>query len=228
VRNTAECWVHPVTAAKKAWNMAGGWGQGRGPEMDWWFRNQSNYPDVAHLARAVLPIPACSAGAERLFSGTGKTVNPSRFRLTPENVRIRTLVRENFYDGLLIMQNYSAKQQFIGKRRREGEGEEGDGVSGMPDVHDYLPPLVARCPVEGGRGPGAEADNDPAGTVFSPAVQAQYARGAIALEVTAAMQESAAGIVASSAYYGAYGLDAVYGDALAVLAEAAAAAQTGT
>ena len=73
----------------------------------------------------------------------------------------------------------------------------------------------------------AEVDKDPAGTEFAPAVQAQYARGAMARDVAAIMSVSAAGLVASSAYYDDYGLDNVYGDALALLAEAAAA-QVGT
>lgn len=235
VRTTAERWVHPVTAATRAWRAAGGWGLGRGPEMEWWFNNQNNFPDVAQLARAVLPIPACSAGAERLFSGTGRTVNPHRAKLTPENVRIRTLVRENYYDGLLNMKKYSGKQQFVGKRKRDEGGKEGNGVSGVleesgvpdvSDVPDCLPLLVPR--VAGGEGlRAAEVDKDPAGTEFAPAVQAQYARGAMARDVAAIMGVSAAGLVASSAYYDDYGLDNVYGDALALLAEAAAA-QVGT
>ncbi len=205
----------------------GGWEElGRGPEMEWWFRNQHLYPDVAQLARAVLPIPACSAGAERLFSGTGKTVNPYRSKLTPDNVRIRTLVRENFYDGLLDMKNYSAKQEFVGKRKREGEGveegKEGEGVPVVIRVPDFVRPLVPSGPVESGG--QTAADEDRAGTEFSAAVRAQYSRGDIGRDVSAAMGLSAAGLVASSAYFGGdYGLDNVYENALAVLAEAAAA-----
>ena len=103
---------------------------------------------------------------------------------------------------------------------------EESGVPDVSDVPDCLPLLVPR--VAGGEGlRAAEVDKDPAGTEFAPAVQAQYARGAMARDVAAIMGVSAAGLVASSAYYDDYGLDNVYGDALALLAEAAAA-QVGT
>ena len=225
-RNTAQRWTHPVTLATKAWKAANGWDKlGREPEMEWWYQNQHNYPDVAQVARAVLPIPAMSAGAERLFSGTGKTVNPYRAKLTPENVRIKTLVRENFHDGLLDMANYSADQQFIGKRKREGqedeeEGKEGEGGSFVPD---YMPPLVPLHPAEGGAATAISAATD-RGTEFSPEVREQYSRGDLGRELEAAMGRSAIGLVASSGYFGLdFGLDDVYGDALGVLAEVAAA-----
>ena len=230
-RNTSVRWNNPVTTRTKEWEAAGGWKLGRGPEMDWWYRNQHNYPDVALLARAVLSIPANSAGAERMFNGTGQTVNPYRSKLTPDNVRIRTLVRENFFPGLLDTKNYSANQSFVGKRRREeggagegaGGGKEGNGVDGSDGVLDFLPPVAPRCPVEGGGETEQEADEERSGTEFSEAVRMQYSRGDISRDVVAAMGQSAASIVASSTYYSAYSLDTVYVDALAILAEAAAA-----
>ena len=151
-RNTSVRWNNPVTTRTKEWEAAGGWKLSQA--MDWWYRNQHNYPDVALLARAVLSIPANSAGAERMFNGTGQTVNPYRSKLTPDNVRVRTLVRENFFPGLLDTKNYSANQSFVGKRRREeggagegaGGGKEGNGVDGSDGVLDFLPPVAPRCP----------------------------------------------------------------------------------
>lgn len=70
----------------------------------------------------VLALPASSSGAERLFSGSGHTVSPYRSSLTPDNVSMLTMLRDNFYPGLMNVKGYAPT-----KRKREGEEEEQSG-----------------------------------------------------------------------------------------------------
>jgi zinc finger BED domain-containing protein 1 (E3 SUMO-protein ligase ZBED1) len=51
----------------------------------WWKRNQSDFPELAELARRVLCVQATSAPCERLFSHAGLTIANDRARLSPAN-----------------------------------------------------------------------------------------------------------------------------------------------
>ncbi|CAM9549582.1 unnamed protein product, partial [Pylaiella littoralis] len=48
--------------------------------LDWWRKNQLEFPLLAALARRVLAIPSSQAQSERMFSVAGLTVTPRRPR----------------------------------------------------------------------------------------------------------------------------------------------------
>ena len=49
--------------------------------LDYWSKEQSNYPFFSRIAESVLSIPASSAAAERIFSIARKIYRPERCRL---------------------------------------------------------------------------------------------------------------------------------------------------
>ena len=50
-------------------------------QYEWWARYGNTFPNLAHLARYYLATPASSVDNERVFSGTGKLLEPKRSRL---------------------------------------------------------------------------------------------------------------------------------------------------
>ena len=120
VRHATAKWVHPCKRLESEWKIAGGWATGRGPELHFWFHNEVDYPHLSKFARMVLALPASSSGAERMFSGSGYTVSPYRSSLTPDNVSMMTMLRDNFYPGLMNVAGYTTKR----KRGDEDEAEE--------------------------------------------------------------------------------------------------------
>ena len=53
--------------------------------LDWW-RNQYNYPNLAHVVKRYYSIPATSTPSERIFSKAGFIVNQYRSALKPDKV----------------------------------------------------------------------------------------------------------------------------------------------
>ena len=63
--------------------------------LEWWKLNESRFPNIAKLAKAVLCIPATSAPSKRLFSAAGHIVNKRRTCLKPENVDVILFLNKN-------------------------------------------------------------------------------------------------------------------------------------
>ena len=133
-------WVDKRIEWRAEWERAGGWSQKRGPELQWWYENRGSYPWLSTFARLILAIPAASAGAERLFSGSGRTVNPSRSSLTPANVCMQVMLRDCFHEGLLDVEGYTTIRP---NKRKEGEGGENEVIA-VPVAREHvaLPPFV--------------------------------------------------------------------------------------
>ena len=56
--------------------------------LDFWTKNQLQFPILALVARRVLAVPATSASTERLFSASGRVCTFDRAGLKPENFDI--------------------------------------------------------------------------------------------------------------------------------------------
>ncbi len=66
-----------------------------------WRKNQDKLPIMSKYARYILPINACSADAERLFSAAGIICSPRRNKLSPSHLNMITCLRfwyENEFD----------------------------------------------------------------------------------------------------------------------------------
>jgi hypothetical protein len=60
--------------------------------MEFWSKNQTQFPILAPVARHVLASPATSASMEHLFSAGGRVCTFDRASLTPANVDILTSI----------------------------------------------------------------------------------------------------------------------------------------
>ena len=117
---TNATYASPITSFNAEWEKEGGWDRlKRGPELHWWFKHHTEFESLAPFARMILAIPASSSGAERLSSSSGKTVSPHRSRLTPENVCMKTMIKDNYHHGLLSVHGYS--NTVLGKRKARGK-----------------------------------------------------------------------------------------------------------
>ena len=56
--------------------------------LEWWKLNESWFPNIAKLAKAVICVPATTTPSERFFSAAGNIVNKRRTCLNPENVDV--------------------------------------------------------------------------------------------------------------------------------------------
>lgn len=54
--------------------------------LEWWKKNQYEYPRLSKLARRILAIPASSVPSERVFSLAGNLISKKRSRLKPKLV----------------------------------------------------------------------------------------------------------------------------------------------
>nr|XP_033935541.1 zinc finger BED domain-containing protein DAYSLEEPER-like [Pseudochaenichthys georgianus] len=54
--------------------------------LSWWKEHATRFPNVAHIARSILSIPASSAASERDFSTAGFVVSERRSQLKPATV----------------------------------------------------------------------------------------------------------------------------------------------
>ena len=63
--------------------------------LEWWKLNESRFPNIAKLAKAVICIPATSTPSEKLFSAAGDVVNKRRACLNPENVDVILFLNKN-------------------------------------------------------------------------------------------------------------------------------------
>lgn len=61
--------------------------------LDWWRKNQLEFPLLAGLARRVLAIPSSQAQSERMFSVAGLTVTATRSCLTDDSVDLLVYLR---------------------------------------------------------------------------------------------------------------------------------------
>jgi hypothetical protein len=52
---------------------------------DWWYKHRELFPNLSVIARYYLATPASSVADERIFSGTGKLLEPKRNRLGSKN-----------------------------------------------------------------------------------------------------------------------------------------------
>ena len=83
IKDEAEAYFHEKVCARKT-NV-----------LEWWKLNESRFPNIAKLAKAVMCIPATSAPSERLFSAAGHIVNKRRTCLKPENVDVILFLNKN-------------------------------------------------------------------------------------------------------------------------------------
>lgn len=65
---------------------------------DWWHRHGELFPNLAVVARYYLGSPASSVADERIFSGTGKLLEPKRNRLTKKNASMLAFLYFNLSD----------------------------------------------------------------------------------------------------------------------------------
>ena len=72
---------------------------GRTNPLKWWKEKESQYPNLAKLARAALCIPATSAPSERVFSTAGRTISAERSRMLPDNAADLIFLHDN-YDAI--------------------------------------------------------------------------------------------------------------------------------
>lgn len=54
--------------------------------LNWWRRNQHEYPRLARMVRDIYAVPASSAGVEREFSKARRVASWTRARLNPETI----------------------------------------------------------------------------------------------------------------------------------------------
>ena len=63
--------------------------------LEWWKRNQENFPSIAKFTRKYLCIPASSVPAERIFFTAGLVINQQRCSWLPENVDMLIFLNKN-------------------------------------------------------------------------------------------------------------------------------------
>lgn len=63
--------------------------------LEWWQTNEPIFPNLAKLAKKILPIPAGSSSSERLFSVAGRVLEERRTNLRPEKVNQTLFVNSN-------------------------------------------------------------------------------------------------------------------------------------
>ena len=63
--------------------------------LDWWKKHQNVLPILAHMARAVLAIPASSASSERVLSTGANVVTKKITRMLPTKVENSIIINEN-------------------------------------------------------------------------------------------------------------------------------------
>ena len=63
--------------------------------LEWWFKHNHAYPNLAKLAKRYLCIPATSVPAEQVFSVAGVIVNTKRTSLKPENNDLLIFLNKN-------------------------------------------------------------------------------------------------------------------------------------
>jgi hAT family C-terminal dimerisation region len=56
------------------------------PILEWWKKNEHEFPHLAHMFRDIYSVPASSAGVEREFSKGGRVAIPERARLNPTTI----------------------------------------------------------------------------------------------------------------------------------------------
>ncbi|WOG86324.1 hypothetical protein DCAR_0205526 [Daucus carota subsp. sativus] len=54
--------------------------------LTWWKANAPKYPNLQHMARDFLAIPASTVASESSFSSSGRLVSPHRNRLHPNTI----------------------------------------------------------------------------------------------------------------------------------------------
>ncbi|WOH04391.1 hypothetical protein DCAR_0623800 [Daucus carota subsp. sativus] len=54
--------------------------------LNWWKVNGLKYPNLQHMARDFLAIPASTVASESAFSSSGRLVSPHRSRLHPKTI----------------------------------------------------------------------------------------------------------------------------------------------
>ena len=66
-----------------------------GTALEWWYRNSTEFPRLARMARDVLAVPATGAGVERVFSVAGKVATSSRALLDPSTIQETMMFRNH-------------------------------------------------------------------------------------------------------------------------------------
>ncbi len=59
------------------------------------FKYSTTYPNISRLAKIILSLPATQFESERNFSISGRTLEPRRCRLLPENVDYLLFIKSN-------------------------------------------------------------------------------------------------------------------------------------
>lgn len=64
--------------------------------LDWWRKNQLQFPILTNFAKFIHSIPASSAPAERSFSTAGHVISDKRNCLKPETLNASLFLRSNW------------------------------------------------------------------------------------------------------------------------------------
>jgi hypothetical protein len=87
--------------------------------LDWWRKNQHEYPRLARMVRDVYAVPASGAGVEREFSKSGRVANWTRSRLSPT-----TIAESMMYKSYLVREGQTLQELEDDGEASDGEGEE--------------------------------------------------------------------------------------------------------
>ena len=68
-----------------------------GDILSWWKQHETDFPNLAELAKKYLNIPASSASSERNFSAAGLVISERRTRLSTENVDSILFLHDNLF-----------------------------------------------------------------------------------------------------------------------------------
>ena len=63
--------------------------------LKYWVVNKSQFPELAHLAKEFLTIPATQVPSERVWSRAVRVIRAKRFRLNPEVMARMMFAQEN-------------------------------------------------------------------------------------------------------------------------------------
>lgn len=63
--------------------------------MDWWQKNQENFPYLSVLARIYLSVNPTSVASERIFSKAGYIINNKRSNLKEKKLNQFIFISEN-------------------------------------------------------------------------------------------------------------------------------------